>query len=97
MGRRDDGVRIGGPGQLAKGLQQRDQFFGRMIIGHNHNKRASRGLLQQDQKQSFCGGNQSGDTNPPRALLQMGGHTRKGRQLFHVREKITNEGENHAF
>ena len=28
----------------------------RVIVGHNHNQRASGGLLQQDQQQSFCGG-----------------------------------------
>ena len=96
VGKGDHGFGIGGPGQFTKSLQHRNQVFRRAIVGDHDNQRAPGRLLQQDQKQSFCGRDQSGDTNPPRALFQMGGHTRKGRQLFHVREEITNEGENHA-
>ena len=77
--KRDDGVGIGCPGQLAKGLQHGNHFIGGTIIRDHDNERTRSRLLQQDQKQGFCGGNQSGDTNPPRALLEMGGHTRKGR------------------
>ena len=64
-------------GQFAKGLQHRDQVFRGAVVGDHDNQRAPGGLLQQDQKQSFGGGDQSRDTNPPRALFQMGGHTRE--------------------
>ena len=96
VGKRDHGFGISSSGKLTKSLQHRDQVFGRTIIRDHDNQRAPRRLLQHDQKQSFCGGNQSRDTNPPRALLEMGGDTRKGGQLFYVREEIADEGENHA-
>ena len=94
-GKADDGVRIGSAAQLVERLQHGDELFGGVIVGNDHNQRPAGGLLQQDQQQSLGGRSKSGDTNTPRALFQMGGHTRKGGQFFHVREEIANEGENH--
>ncbi len=48
IGKRDHGIRIGGPGELAKGLQHRNQVFRGAVVGDHDNQRAPGRLLQQD-------------------------------------------------
>ncbi len=48
VGKRDHGIRIGGPGELAEGLQHRNQVFGGAVIGDHDDQRAPGRLLQQD-------------------------------------------------
>ncbi len=82
----DDGVGLGASAQLAERGQHRNQLFGSAIVGNNDDQRPGSGLLQQNQQQRLGGGGQSRHTYPPRALFQMGGYTREGGQVFHVRE-----------
>ena len=72
-----------------------DEIFGGAVVVDDDNQRPFGGPAQQDQQQGFGGGRQSGDTNPPRALFQVGGDTREAGKLFHVREEFANEGKKH--
>ena len=51
---------------------------------------------QKHEQQGFRRGRESGDTNAPRALLQVGGNTREGGKHFYVREEFADEGKKHA-
>jgi len=47
--------------------------------------------MEEGQEQSLGRGVESGQTYPPRALLEVGGSTPEGGQGFHVREDLANE------
>ena len=50
---------------------------------------------QKHEQQGFCRGQESGDTNAPRALPQVGGNTRESGKHFYVREEFADEGKQH--
>jgi hypothetical protein len=66
-----------------------------VIVDHK-DERASGGALKQHEQQGFRGGREAGDTNAPRALLEVGGYTRESGKLFYVREEFADEGKKHA-
>jgi hypothetical protein len=52
--------------------------------------------LKENGDQGFGGGVETGHTNPPRALPEMGGRTPKSWKKFHLRENIADERQEHA-
>ena len=63
---------------------------------HHKDQRTLGLALQEGEQESFSGGNESGDTNTPRALFEVGGCTREGGKFFYVREEFADEGKKHA-
>src|SRR5262249_51794394 len=94
--KRDHRAGIGTADQLAKSLHYGKKFLCRFVIWDNYDGGALGSPLQQNQEQVLCRGGESGDTDPPRALFQVGGYTVEGRQLFRVRKKIADERKNHC-
>src|SRR5215467_7949467 len=76
-GKRDNARWINGPSQFAESLQQGDELVSGTIIRNHQDQRPINVSLQQNQQQSLSCGRQSSNTNPPRALFQMEGCTRK--------------------
>ncbi len=93
---RDHAVRIARRGQFAKSLQDWDKLFDGPIVVHHHQQRPVGHSSPEHQQQGFGSGIESGNTNAPRALPQVGGNTRKGGKHFYVREEFANEGKKHA-
>jgi len=48
------------------------------------------------QQEGFGRRGKASDTYPPRVRSQVGGNTQKTGQLFYVRKKITDEGQDHC-
>src|ERR1700681_2325334 len=92
----DNCLGIAGAGEVAEAAQHRDEILNRPIVVDNDDERAVGVAAQQHEQQGFCRGRQSGDTNAPRALPQMGGYTREGGKHFYVREEFPDEGKKHA-
>jgi hypothetical protein len=93
---RDDGLGIAGRGELAEAAQDGEIVFGGAVIVDYKNQGASGGSLKQHEQQGFRSGGEAGDTNAPRALLEVGGYTREGGKHFYVREEFADEGKKHA-
>jgi hypothetical protein len=92
-----DGVRVAGGGEFAEAAKDRDKvFYGAVVVDYK-DQGASGGSLEKHEQQGFCSGGEAGDTNPPRALLEVGGYTREGGKLFYVHEEFADEGKKHAF
>ena len=95
-GEGDDGLRIAGGSEFTEAAEDRKKVFDSAIIVDDEDERASGGALKQHEQQGFCGGSEAGDTNAPRALLEVGGNTREGGKLFYVHEEFADEGKKHA-
>src|ERR1700692_1137052 len=95
-GERDDGVRIASGSEFAESAKDRDEVFDGAVIVDDKNERARGGALKEHEHQGFRGGGESGDTNAPRALLEVGGNTREGGKAFYVHEEFADEGKKHA-
>ena len=96
-GQRDHGIRIASAGEFTEAAQHRDEVFNGAVVADHENQGPLGGALKKREQQGFGGRCDSGHTNPPRALFQMGGRTREGWKFFHVREEFANEGKQHAF
>ncbi len=66
------------------------------VVVDDEDERTSGGSLEKHEHQGFRGGGEAGDTNAPRALLEVGGNTREGGKLFYVHEEFADEREKHA-
>ncbi len=95
-GEGDDGVRIAGGGEFAEAAEDGEEVFDGAVVVDDEDERAGGGALEQHEQQGFCGGSEAGDTNTPRALLEVGGYTREGGKHFYVREEFADEGKKHA-
>ena len=92
----DDRFGIAGARQFAEALQHGDEILDGAVVIDDNDERTVGISPQKYQQQSFCRWGESGDTNAPRALPQMGGNTREGGKLFYVREEFADEGKKHA-
>ena len=79
-GKADDGVGIGSSGEFGKGGEDREEVFGGAVVGYDENEGTLQAALQQNDDKGFGGGGEPSDTDPPRALAQMGGRTPEGRE-----------------
>jgi hypothetical protein len=95
-GEGDDGVRIGGGGELAEAAEDGEEVFDGAVVVDHEDEGASGGALKEHEQQGFSGWGEGGDTKAPRALLEVGGNTREGGKLFYVREEFADEGKKHA-
>ena len=95
-GEGDDGIRIAGGGEFAEAAKDGKKLFDGAIVVDDEDEGALGGTLKKHEQQGFCGGGEAGDTNAPRALLEVGGNTREGGKLFYVREEFADEGKKHA-
>src|SRR5579862_6991075 len=96
-GKGDDGVGIAGGGEFAEAAKDGKKLFDCMVVFNDEDERASGGALEKYEKQGFRGGDEAGDTDAPRALLEVGGNTREGGKLLYVHEEFADEGKKHAF
>jgi hypothetical protein len=96
-GEGDDGLGIAGGGEFAKTAKDGKELFDGVVVFDHESERASSGALEKDEQQRFCGGGETGDTNAPRALLEVGGNTCEGGKLLHVHEEFADEGKKHAY
>jgi hypothetical protein len=94
---RDNGIRIAGCGEFTEAAKDRDEVFDGAVVVDYEDQRAGGGALEEHEQQGFCSGSETGDTKPPRALLEVGGYTREGGKHFYVREEFADEGKKHAF
>src|SRR5215469_9995789 len=92
----DDRFRSHHPGQLGETMQNRNQLLERTVISGDDNKGAPRGVLQQNQEHGLRGGRYPRNTNPSRALLEVGGYTSERRNLFRVRKNFADERQDHC-
>ena len=95
-GEGDDGFGIAGGGEFAEAAEDGNEVFDGAVVVDDEDERTLGGALKQHEQQGFRGGSEAGDTNPPRALLEVGGYTREGGKLFYVREEFADEGKKHA-
>ena len=95
-GKGDDGVGIAGGGKFAEAAKDGKKLFDGMVVFDDEDEGALGGTLEKHEQKGFCGGGETGDTNTPRALLEVGGYTREGGKLFYVREEFADEGKKHA-
>ena len=93
----DDSLRITGAGEFAESAQNRNEIFNRAIVVYDDDERTVGVAPQEHEQQGSGRGRESGDTNAPRALPQVGGNTREGGKHFHIREEFADEGKQHAF
>ena len=96
-GKGDDGVGIAGGSEFAEAAKDGKELFDGVIVFDDEDERASGGTLEKHEQQGFCSGGETGDTNAPRALLEVGGNTREGGKLLYVHEEFADEGKKHAF
>ena len=89
--------RFGSPGQLAEGLQHGNAALRPRDCRHDHDSGRPAAFVAADQKQRFCRWSQSGDTNAPRALPEVGGHTREGGQLSTSAKRSRTKGRTMHF
>ncbi len=94
--KRDDGVGIAGGGEFAEAAKDGDEIFDGAVIVDDEDQGTRGGALKQHEQQGFRGGGEAGDTNTPRALLEVGGNTREGGKFFYVHEEFADEGKKHA-
>ena len=87
---------IAGGGEFTETAKDGNAVFDGAVVIDYKDDGAGGGALKQHQQQGFCGGSEAGDTNAPRALLEVGGNTREGGKLFYVREEFADEGKKHA-
>ena len=90
------GLRIAGGSEFTEAAEDGKKVFDGAVVVDDEDERASGGALKQHEQQGFCGGSEAGDTNAPRALLEVGGYTREGGKLFYVHEEFADEGKKHA-
>ncbi len=95
-GQCDDRFRIAGRGKFAESAQHRDEIFHGAVVIDDEDQRPLDGAAQKHEQQRFRSGREPGDTNPPRALFQMGGYTQEAGKRFYVREEFADEGKKHA-
>ena len=95
-GEGDDGLGIAGGGEFTEAAEDWDEVFDGAVVVDYEDQRACGGALEEHEQQGFCGGGEAGDTNAPRALLEVGGYTREGGKHFYVREEFADEGKKHA-
>src|SRR5271170_3609443 len=95
-GKGNYGIRIAGGGEFAEALQDGDEIFDGTVVVDDDDQGTVGAAAQEDEQQGFGGGRESGDTNAPRALPQVGGYTREGGKHFYVREEFADEGKKHA-
>ena len=93
----DDRVGIARGGEFAKTAKDGKKLFDCTVVVDDEDEGAFGGTLEKDEQQGFCGGDEAGDTNAPRALLEVGGNTREGGKLLYVHEEFADEGKKHAF
>ncbi|MGB0033828.1 MAG: hypothetical protein WBP77_21765, partial [Candidatus Sulfotelmatobacter sp.] len=86
-----------GGSEFTETAEDRKKVFDSAVIVDDKDERASGGALKQHEQQGFCGGGEAGDTNAPRALLEVGGYTRESGKLFYVHEEFADEGKKHAW
>jgi hypothetical protein len=96
-GQRDNRVRIAGGGEFTEAAKDGKEVFDGAVVVDDKDQRTRGGALEKNEQQGFGGGSESGDTNTPRALLEMGGYTHEGGKHFYVREEFADEGKKHAF
>ena len=92
----DDGVGIDGAGEFGEGGDDGQKVFGGAIVGDDDDERALGAALEENSDEGFGGGVEARDTNPPRALAQMGGRTPEGWEKFHLRENFADKREEHV-
>ncbi len=73
-GQGDDRSRLGGPGEFRKSLQHRHQVLGGAVVRYHHDQRPPTAFLEKNQEQGFGGRRQSGHTDAPGTLFDMGGY-----------------------
>jgi hypothetical protein len=95
-GHGDDGLGVSGGGEFAEALQNRDKIFNGAVVIDYEDEWAVSGAAEEHEQQGFGGRGESGDTNSPRALPEVGGYTRDGGKHFYVREEFADEGKQHA-
>jgi len=95
-GQGDDGFGIAGGGEFTESAEDGEEVFDGAVIVDDKDEWTLGGALKEHEQQGFRGGGESGDTNAPRALLEVGGNTREGGELFYVREEFADEREKHA-
>jgi hypothetical protein len=95
-GKGDDGVRIAGGSKFTEASENGQEIFDGTVVADDEDQRVRGGALKQDEQQGFCRGREAGDTNAPRALLEVGGNTRESGELFYVHEEFADEREKHA-
>ena len=95
-GKGDDGVGITGGGEFAEAAEDGNEVFDGAIVIDDEDYGSLGGALKEHEQQGFGGGGETGDTNAPRALLEVGGNTREGGKRFDVREEFADEGKKHA-
>ena len=93
--KRDDILGIASARKFAKTAQHGNEILDSSIIVDDEDEWAVGMPAQKHEQQGFCRRQQSGDTNAPRALPQVGGNTREGGKHFYVREEFTDEGKQH--
>src|ERR1700728_82435 len=91
-GESDDRIGIAGGGEFTEAAKDRKVVLGGAIVVDDKDERTGGGALKQHEEQGFCSGSEPGDTNTPRALLEVGGYTHEGGKLFYVREEFADEG-----
>src|SRR5258708_5787980 len=92
----DDRIQIAGGGEFAETPKDGNEVFDGAVIVDDKDEWTGRGALEQHEQQGFRSGSEAGDTNTPRALLEVGGNTREGGKLFYVHEEFADEGKKHA-
>jgi hypothetical protein len=95
-GKGDDGLRIAGGSEFTEASENRQEIFDGTVVADDEDQWARGGALKQYEQQGFCRGREAGDTNAPRALLEVGGNTRESGELFYVHEEFADEREKHA-
>src|SRR5579863_2030758 len=87
---------IAGSGELAESAEDGDELLDGSIVVDDDDQRTLSAALQQHEYEGLGGGDEAGDTDTPRALLELGGYTREGGKVFYVREEFADEGKKHA-
>src|SRR5580692_7175558 len=83
---------IAGGGEFAESAKHGDEIFDGAVVVDDDDEGAVCVAAQKHEQQGFCRGRESGDTNAPRALPEVGGNTREGGKHFYVREEFADEG-----
>ncbi len=95
-GEGDNGLRIAGGSEFTEAAEDRQEIFHRAVVVDDEDERASGSALKKHEQQGFRRGREAGDTHAPRALLEVGGNTREGGELFYVHEEFADERQKHA-
>jgi hypothetical protein len=95
-GEGDDRLRIASGSEFTESAKDRQEILDGAVILDDEDEGTSGGTLEQHEQQGFCSGREAGDTDAPRALLEVGGNTRESGELFYVHEEFADEREKHA-